>query len=140
MFFSPQEYDTSSFGPPSNTSLYQYDPEAGGHACFFGNSNGMAANFKKLNDLAAGIWTDKYTDSVIIKMAFYNGVAGVFTYVSMRFLFGATGVLYPPHMISIESVDFEPYDRPLDILRLALEIIFLVWIGFNVGRSAIDAW
>jgi hypothetical protein len=45
-------------------------------------------------------------------MAFYNGVGGVFTYVSMRFIFGSTGVLFPPHMISIESVDFEPYAPP----------------------------
>jgi hypothetical protein len=135
-----QERDMSPFGPPHNTSLYEYDKEANGYSCFFGNSNGMAANFKKLNDLALGIWTDKYTESVYIKMAFYNGVGGVFTYVSMRFLFGSTGVLYPPHMVSIESVDFEPYDRPQDILRLALEIIFLFWIGYNVGKSVIDAW
>jgi hypothetical protein len=121
-------------------TLVRYDEEAGGYSCFFGNSNGMAANFKKLNDLALGIWTDKYTESVYIKMAFYNGVGGVFTYVSMRFLFGSTGVLYPPHMVSIESVDFEPYDRPQDIVRLALEIIFLFWIGYNVGKSIIDAW
>lgn len=100
----------------------------------------MAANFKKLTDLASGIWTDKYTDSVVIKMAFYNGVGGVFTFVSMRFRFSSSGVLFPPHIITIESVDFEPYDRPEDTLRLGLEIIFLFWIGFNVGNSAIDAW
>jgi len=135
-----QEIDTRPFGPPYNTSLYEYDEEAGGYSCFFGNSNGMAANFKKLNDLALGIWTDKYTESVYIKMALYNGVGGVFTYVSMRFLFGSTGVLYPPHMVSIESVDFEPYDRPQDIVRLALEIIFLFWIGYDVGKCIIDAW
>jgi hypothetical protein len=135
-----QEYDTSPYGPQHNTSLYEYDKEAGGYSCFFGNSNGMAANFKKLTDLALGIWTDKYTDSVFIKMAFYNGVGGVFTYVSMRFAFGSTGVLIPPHMISIESVDFEPYDRPQDALRLGLEIVLLFWIGFNIGVSVIDAW
>lgn len=100
----------------------------------------MAANFKQLTDLALGIWTDKYTDTVYIKMAFYNGVGGVFTFVSMRFLFGSTGVLYPPHMISIESVDFEPYDNPEDSVRLGLEIVFLFWIGLNVGNEAIDAW
>ena len=100
----------------------------------------MASNFKKLTDLALGIWTDRYTESVTIKMAFYNGIGGVFTYVSMRFLFGSTGVLFPPHMISIESVDFEPYDRPEDLLRLGLEIVLLFWIGYNVGVCVIDAW
>ncbi len=135
-----QEYDTSPYGPQYNTSLYEYDKQAGGYSCFFGNSYGMAANFKKLSDLALGIWTDKYTESVYIKMAFYNGVGGVFTYVSMRFLFGSTGVLFPPHMISIESVDFEPYDKPADMVRLSLEIVLLFWIGYNVGVSVIDTW
>jgi hypothetical protein len=54
-----QEFDTRPFGPPRNTSLYDYDHDAGGYTAFFGNSNGMAANFKMLTDLAAGIWTDK---------------------------------------------------------------------------------
>ena len=135
-----QELDTQPFGPPYNTSLYVFDHEAGGHTSFFGNSNGMAANFKQLTDLALGIWTDKYTDTVFIKMAFYNGVGGVFTFVSMRFLFGSTGVLYPPHMVSIESVDFEPYDHPEDSVRLGLELVFLFWIGLEVGNAAIDAW
>ena len=81
-----QELDRRPFGPTYNTSLYVFDEQAGGHTSFFGNSNGMAANFKQLTDLALGIWTDKYTDTVYIKMAFYNGVGGVFTFVSMRFL------------------------------------------------------
>jgi hypothetical protein len=61
MWRRSQEFDTRPFGPPRNTSLYDYDADAGGYTAFFGNSNGMAANFKKLTDLAAGIWTDKYT-------------------------------------------------------------------------------
>jgi hypothetical protein len=110
-------------------SAFCYNESLGSYAQFLPVSNGYDLNGQVLAALRAGTWTDHYTNSMSVKFATYNGNANLFTYVDTKFEFGLGGAIIQPIQVIIQSVKVEQYSKPEDLVRLALEVVFLAFVG-----------
>jgi hypothetical protein len=110
-------------------TAFCHNQTLGTYSQFLPVSNGYDLNGQVLAALRAASWTDHYTNSMSVKFATYNGNANVFTYVDVKFEFGIGGVIIQPIQVVIQSVKVEQYSKPADMIRLVLEIAFLIFVG-----------
>eukprot|EP00960_Hanusia_phi_P011681 340629-Hanusia_phi.AAC.12 len=129
--------DQTPFGPLGADGLpaYNYSSQWGGHGVFLKLSDGRDVNVALVNDLKANLWIDKQTRVLHTKFAVYNGNLELFTYMDLKFTFGQGGGLKRPHSLKIQSVSLELYNRPIDIFRLTLEMVFIAIVGFQFGTE-----
>ena len=140
------ELDQEPFGPPdpsANSSevggiagIYKYSDKYKGHGVFLPVSEGRDNNIERVRKLKEDLWLDKSSRDLDVKCFIYNGNLEVFTYLDLRFQFGPGGGLIRPHSVKIQSVQLELYSRPIDMLRLGLELFFVAYVGFQVGTEA----
>jgi len=103
-------------------------------------------NLQKIQYLKEAKWLDKDTRGVEIRFIFYNGNLGTFSFVQISFTFGTSGRygVYDPEAtsvqqmlpggnhISIGTINMEPYITTDDFSRLGLEVVFLIWVFYDM--------
>lgn len=135
-------------GPPSQRysatvgSSFKWDPEAKSYLAWLPLSDGSTLNKQRLQDLETLRWLDKNTRELEVKFIFYNGNFGRFTFAKITFTFDKGGIYrpYDPESgavtqallegisVKVGSLNMEPYLKPIDFVRLALEVVFMVWV------------
>ena len=109
----------------------------GAFRLFFAPADGAATNVRKMHLLKKHLWLDIFTREVDIKFAVYNGMLRMFTYVQVRFRYSLTGTLIPWNTaggssVKIQSIDMEQYLSGRRGVQVALEVIFMVWLFYEI--------
>eukprot|EP00294_Goniomonas_avonlea_P016118 CAMPEP_0114543130 /NCGR_PEP_ID=MMETSP0114-20121206/2195_1 /TAXON_ID=31324 /ORGANISM="Goniomonas sp, Strain m" /LENGTH=594 /DNA_ID=CAMNT_0001727455 /DNA_START=6 /DNA_END=1787 /DNA_ORIENTATION=+ len=118
--------------PADIAPWYKYDEGYAGYAAFFGVAAGSATNLALAQKLKDNLWTDKQTRMLQIKFALYNGNLNAFSFVKISFIFDKAGIFVNGNKIVYQSISMEPYRTESDKARLGLEIVFLVWLSFQL--------
>mmetsp|Transcript_15138 Transcript_15138/g.22102 ORF Transcript_15138/g.22102 Transcript_15138/m.22102 type:complete len:902 (+) Transcript_15138:188-2893(+) len=131
---------------------YKYENEGNkGFSAFLSLSDGTMLNLQKIQYLKEAKWLDKDTRGVEIRFIFYNGNLGTFSFVQISFTFGTSGRygVYDPEAtsvqqmlpggnhISIGTINMEPYITTDDFSRLGLEVVFLIWVFYDMFSLSI---
>jgi len=155
---SPEEIERSKFGDRETIDgsqtytatvapAFQWDPIEQGFTTFLSLADGSSYNKKRLEDLNTMRWLDKRTKQLEIKFIFYNGNFGKFTFAKIILSFDKGGIYrpYDPESAAVQqamakgiqlkigSLNMEPYLKEIDFVRLAFEVVFMVWVFILVA-------
>jgi hypothetical protein len=112
------------------------------HTCFLQYIDlGRFANHKneslvKLQALLDGGWLDKQTREVKVELASFNGNVGLFAFQTFDILFERGGRVTLDRDLTAAVVGGQ-FSGPFDWLRVALEGVFVLWVGVQVAKAAL---
>lgn len=120
--------ERDSFGPPWDPAKYEWardeDGAFGGGGYFFVFSPDRDLSRLMLDELERDRWIDKQTRRVMCVVPYYNGNYRLFALARLVVELDAGGSL--ESRLEMRSARLELYRTPFDVLRVCLELLFLV--------------
>jgi hypothetical protein len=122
------DYDTAT-NLPYGFKFHKYSEYTGGFPIFFDINldNAKANNY--ITYMQDGGYIDSQTEEIKMYLTTYNAPTGVFGALIVTFEFKTTGFIEID--VTVESASVQPYRYDADLIRLVLELLFVIGIVIN---------
>ena len=129
IFQKSSKLDPSN-GLPFGFHYYEFSSTAGGYPIFFDININQAKAMRYVTFMEDGGFIDEATEEVKMYLMTYNAPTGMFGALIVTFEFTSTGFVNVG--VNVQSASVQPYRYDRDLLRLGLELLFVLGVVANV--------